>query len=247
MSTADEMRMLGESILTAQRDRAVAIAGLKAETFAYMGEVAEFTAARKAEVAGQLAELGTGTAMRRAEVAGQMAEHDTAHQAMARETREQLAQATAAMKAGTATFVGELAAGTVARRADVAGQMTGYVTEMSEAREAWREHLSPPPPKVKVAPPPKVKAAPTLPRVEVAPPPPRVEVALPPPAVEVGPDDLTVIRGIGPSLEMRLNECGVTTYAQLAGASPDMIREKLGDFGRLAKVEDWISRARELI
>ena len=229
MSTADEMRKLGESILTAQRDRAVAIAGLKAETSAYMGEVAEFTAARKADVAGQL----VGYA-------------DT-HQAMGRETRERLARGKAAMEADTIDFMVDVAQTTATRKTEVASQMTGYATETSEARAAWREHLSPPPPKVKVAPPPKVKAAPTLPRVEVAPPPPRVEVALPPPAVkEVVPDDLTVIRGIGPSMETRLNECGVTTYAQLAGASRDVIREKLGDFGRLAKVEDWISRAREL-
>jgi len=184
----------------------------------------------KAGTAAFAGELAAGTVARRADVAGQMAEHNTAHQAKARATREQLTQATTTLKT------------------EVASQMTGYATETSEARAAWREHLSPPPPKVKVAPPPKVKAAPTLPRVEVAPPPPRVEVALPPPAVkEVVPDDLTVIRGIGPSMETRLNECGVTTYAQLAGASRDVIREKLGDFGRLAKVDDWIARAKELI
>jgi len=64
---------------------------------------------------------------------------------------------------------------------------------------------------------------------------------------EVTPDDLALIRGIGASMAARLNRMHITTYTQLAEASPDMIREKLGDFGRMAKVEDWIARAKELI
>jgi len=176
------------------------------------------------------------------------AEYDAAHQAMARETRERLAQDRAAMKTDTAAFVDELAAGTAARKADVTSQLAEYATEMTEARAAWREHLGapPPPPVVEVAPPP-----PPPPVVEVAPPPPPppvVEVAPPPPPVEqVIPDDLTAIRGIGASMQARLTELGITTFAQLAEASPDEVRERLGDFGRLARVEQWIAQARELV
>jgi len=48
-------------------------------------------------------------------------------------------------------------------------------------------------------------------------------------------------------MEARLNELGITTYAHLAEASPGGLRERLGDFGRLARVEQWIAQARELV
>ena len=218
MPTAGEMRALGEEIVASQRARTAAVIGFKADTGAFMDELAAGTTARKSETAATLGE------------------YDAAHQAMARETRERLAQDRAAMKTDTAAFVDELAAGTAARKADVTSQLAEYATEMTEARAAWREHLGapPPPPVVEVAPPP--------------PPPPVVEVAPPPPPVEqVIPDDLTAIRGIGASMQARLTELGITTFAQLAEASPDEVRERLGDFGRLARVEQWIAQARELV
>ena len=59
-------------------------------------------------------------------------------------------------------------------------------------------------------------------------------------------DDLTAIRGIGITKQDRLNRVGITTYAQLAEAKPEHVREALGKFSRGAHVEAWISRAREL-
>ena len=151
------------------------------------------------------------------------AEYDAAHQAMARETWERLAADRATLKADTAALMAE------------------YATEMKGAREAWREHLAAPPPPVKAAPPPPpVKAAPPPPPVKAAPPP-------PPPVREVVPDDLTAIRGIGASMQARLNEFGLTTYARLAEASPAELRDRLGDFGRLARVDEWIAQASDLI
>lgn len=82
----------------------------------------------------------------------------------------------------------------------------------------------------------------------VAPPPPAVEA--PPPQVveeEVAPDDLMTIQGIGPTMQKRLNEGGIRTYAQLAQSTADELRELLGDIGRLAKVEWWIEQAQDLI
>jgi len=204
--------------------------------------LAQATASMKAGTAAFVGELAAGTAARKADVASQAAEYGAAHQAMGREMRERLASESATRRADTRGFMVE-----------VDSQLAATRAEVLEVRAAWQEHLAPPapapPPKVEVAPPaPKVEVAPPPPKVEVAPPAPKVEVAPPPPAVEeVVPDDLTVIRGIGPSMEARLNEAGVATYAQLAEASPEMIREKLGDFGRLAKVDDWIAQAEELI
>jgi predicted flap endonuclease-1-like 5' DNA nuclease len=61
-------------------------------------------------------------------------------------------------------------------------------------------------------------------------------------------DDLTAIRGIGITMQNRLNRAGITTYAQLAEAKPEHMREVLGGkLPRGAKVEAWISQARELV
>ena len=60
-------------------------------------------------------------------------------------------------------------------------------------------------------------------------------------------DDLTAIRGIGITVQNRLNRAGITTYAQLAAAKPEHVREALGKLSRGAKVEAWISQARELV
>ena len=54
-------------------------------------------------------------------------------------------------------------------------------------------------------------------------------------------DDLTAIRGIGITLQNRLNRAGITTYAELAEAKPEQVREALGKLSRGVKVEAWIS------
>ncbi len=65
-------------------------------------------------------------------------------------------------------------------------------------------------------------------------------------SAERGVDDLTGIRGIGITIQERLNRAGITTYAQLADTKPEQLREALGRYSRGAKVEAWISQAREL-
>jgi predicted flap endonuclease-1-like 5' DNA nuclease len=42
------------------------------------------------------------------------------------------------------------------------------------------------------------------------------------------PDDLTTIQGIGPATARRLNEAGITTFAQVAEADPASLREITG-------------------
>ncbi len=65
-------------------------------------------------------------------------------------------------------------------------------------------------------------------------------------SVESVVDDLTAIRGIGTSIQERLNRAGITTFAQLADTKPEQVREALGEISRGAKVEAWIDQAREL-
>ena len=60
------------------------------------------------------------------------------------------------------------------------------------------------------------------------------------------PDDLTAIRGIGIATQNRLNTFGIKTYAQLAEASPDDLRETLRDRVSDAEINRWIAEARKL-
>lgn len=61
-------------------------------------------------------------------------------------------------------------------------------------------------------------------------------------------DDLKQISGVGPALEKKLHENGVTSFAQIAAWTPEEVAdmdEKLSFGGRIER-EDWISQAKEL-
>jgi predicted flap endonuclease-1-like 5' DNA nuclease len=61
------------------------------------------------------------------------------------------------------------------------------------------------------------------------------------------PDDLKIIKGIGPEIERRLNNSGITTFAQLAELTPQGLENILGEMvKRLASEESLLSQAREL-
>jgi large subunit ribosomal protein L21 len=58
------------------------------------------------------------------------------------------------------------------------------------------------------------------------------------------PDDLTIIKGIGPVFATRLNKAGIFTYAQLAAQTP----EKVQSITQVTRWDpaDWIAAAAEL-
>ncbi len=63
-----------------------------------------------------------------------------------------------------------------------------------------------------------------------------------------GADDLKKLSGVGPALEKKLNENGVTTFAQIAGWSKADIADmdgKLSFKGRIER-EGWVEQAKEL-
>ena len=69
-----------------------------------------------------------------------------------------------------------------------------------------------------------------------------------PKAEAAGADDLKKLSGVGPALEKKLNEAGVTTFAQIASWGADEIAEfdeKLSFKGRIER-EGWIEQAKEL-
>lgn len=68
-----------------------------------------------------------------------------------------------------------------------------------------------------------------------------------PPATTSAGDDLTQIKGVGPTYARRLKEAGLTSYADIAAASVEKLREATGTVGR-ATVDptDWIAQARSM-
>jgi predicted flap endonuclease-1-like 5' DNA nuclease len=60
------------------------------------------------------------------------------------------------------------------------------------------------------------------------------------------PDDLTIIKGIGPVYQWKLRDAGFNTYKQLAHADPDQLRRMLDiKSWQRVNVEHWIEQARD--
>jgi large subunit ribosomal protein L21 len=99
----------------------------------------------------------------------------------------------------------------------------------------------------KAAPKAKAKAAPkAAPKAEAAPiAAPKAKAA---PKASAGGDDLKELSGVGPALEKKLHENGVTTFAQIAAWTPEDVAEmdeKLSFKGRIER-EGWIEQAIKL-
>lgn len=75
---------------------------------------------------------------------------------------------------------------------------------------------------------------------------PVTEPAAEPVPTAAGTDDLTRMKGVGPKLAQRLNEAGITSFAQLAALTPadaEALDAQLGDFrGRIHR-DRWIEQA----
>jgi large subunit ribosomal protein L21 len=68
------------------------------------------------------------------------------------------------------------------------------------------------------------------------------------PAAAAGADDLKQLSGVGPALEKKLHEAGITSFAQIAAwtdADVEEFGEKLSFKGRIER-EGWIEQAKEL-
>ncbi len=73
--------------------------------------------------------------------------------------------------------------------------------------------------------------------------------AAPKKAAATGADDLKRISGVGPALEKKLHDLGVTTFAQIAAWGPDEIAEmddKLSFKGRIER-DEWLKQAAEFV
>jgi large subunit ribosomal protein L21 len=69
----------------------------------------------------------------------------------------------------------------------------------------------------------------------------------PPPAARTAPDDLKIIKGIGPVIERKLNEAGIYTFGQLGDLTVADLRRILGNvIERLSDEESLLQQARDL-
>jgi predicted flap endonuclease-1-like 5' DNA nuclease len=66
------------------------------------------------------------------------------------------------------------------------------------------------------------------------------------PSTPVAEDDLTIIRGIGPSSDLRLKAAGVRTFAQLAALTPEQIAAIIGMPVERVIEDDLVGQARRL-
>ena len=65
--------------------------------------------------------------------------------------------------------------------------------------------------------------------------------------LQVKPDDLIVIKGIGPVISKKLNDAGIYTFRELAAITPERLREIVGDvIQRLADENVIIDQAKKL-
>ncbi|MEM9971236.1 MAG: 50S ribosomal protein L21 [Pseudomonadota bacterium] len=98
---------------------------------------------------------------------------------------------------------------------------------------------------------PAKKAAPkkeTAPKAEAKPEPKKEAPKKAAPKAESGADDLKKLSGVGPALEKKLHEAGVTTFAQIAAWSAEDIAEmdeKLSFKGRIER-DGWVDQATAL-
>lgn len=67
------------------------------------------------------------------------------------------------------------------------------------------------------------------------------------PVTQIAPDDLKVIKGIGPVIERKLNEAGIHTFDQLGNLTVAQLRRILGNsIERLSDEEALLQQARDL-
>ena len=114
----------------------------------------------------------------------------------------------------------------VAEVADVAGKPTKPAKKTKEQRD--REQAA-------TKPEPKAKAEPKAKGTDAS-------------AQAIRKDDLKKLAGVGPALEKKLNEAGITAFAQIAAWSADEIaeiNEELALKGRIER-DDWVDQAKAL-
>ena len=66
-------------------------------------------------------------------------------------------------------------------------------------------------------------------------------------AKQAPPDDLTVLRGVGPAFAQRLQQAGIHRYAQIASTTPEALSEHCGAPAWRIRRDDWIGQAADRV
>jgi predicted flap endonuclease-1-like 5' DNA nuclease len=201
------------------------MAGLRHNVAAFLKEVDASHQTMSAEQRQWLDEHMAGLRHDVAELSSEAAtflkELQTSHQTMAVEQSQRLDEAHA-----------RLASAVAAMRERLGVERRKLIADQDEARRAWNNFSVIMQQRRRGAGQPTVSGP--------------IPEAPPPPPEEKSSDELTVIKGIGPGIQRRLNKGGIYTCSQLARSTPEELRQMLGDVARLAKVEEWIDEARKL-
>ena len=232
MSLNSEMRQLTENLLGAHGERVAAVAGIRTST---AQELADFHAAHQEMSAEQRARLAEQRDVMASETRAFLVAADAAHQEMSAEQRARLAEQRDGLASDTRAWRGTLQAD----QGDARRVWSSFAELMQERRSKGQAAPAP------VAPPPPPRptpatATPSRSGGDTT----RAPAAPPQKAAE---DDLTAIGGIGVGMKQRLNQGGIRSFAQLAHSTPEQLREVLGNAGRLAKVNNWIKEAQDLL
>jgi len=262
MGLADQMRPLAKQIAADHDQRVAALPQLRAAT---ARELSESNAARRKMAREYRRAADESLERRHSDVATLRADCRAAHRAVAAKQRKQLSTQMKTLRKGVAEFLTEtheahvaMAAEQAGRRAEQREELRSMTAEQAGRRAKQREEL-------------QEETAATLKEFttdraegrrvwlsidslkrggQAKPKGTPARAAAYEPGHERGgngkPDDLTVIHGLGPTMQRRLNAAGIKTLAQLAGSSAARLRKALGDAGRRAKVEDWIAEAHDL-
>ncbi|MBL7201503.1 MAG: hypothetical protein ISS56_15295 [Anaerolineae bacterium] len=255
MAQPKEIRRLTRHLLESYNDRMAAVAGIRVDT---AQELAESRAAHQAMAVAQSQRLAEDRVHLAADTGAFLKEADVAHQAMATAQSQRLAEDRVHLAADTGAFLKEaavahqamaaaqsryldaertqLASDVAAMRAELQARQDELRATQHEARRIWTSFAT------------IMRARRAIKPAPATPSPPPIQPAQETPAaVEMVADDLAAIRGIGPSMQKKLNDAGILNFAQLGASTPEALRKVLGDaVGRLAKVEEWIAQAQEL-
>ncbi len=265
MALVEDMAKLSRDFVEAWDTRTTAVAGIRVDT---AGELHGYHEAREAMAAAQDAQLKEGFADLRHDMAITLSDLDKAHAALAAAQDAELKEGFAELRRNVGALLGDLErarqAMAVEQRAQLAedrGRLAAEVAanrkelldDFAGAHAAWAAFNATMAKRrqgaVATAEPLATRSAPADTTPAEVPAGESFSVEQPrvsPESAQPIVDDLTPIRGVGSGMQERLNELGIHSFAQLAQADANELRQRLGDTARLARIESWIEQAEEL-
>jgi len=191
------------------------------------------------------------------ETADLMLAYSVSRRGQSKLSQDELSQFTANLSRQISALMGQFRKSRADMSDNVKADLIGFLTDLKETvtalksstfkmRQSYKNDIADAkqaPVGAKVVPPQK-PAVPEEPKPTPPVEPPVPEPIPQPPVEEPWPDDLTILRGIGPSMNSRLRDAGITTFAQLAKKEPRELLDVVGvKSAKFVNVEEWITQA----